>query len=147
MLPDDARHGTEAGATAHRRAGQKACDACSRARCRADQLRLIYPAKTSSLGSQRRIHALQAIGWSRDRIAVEMGYKDGGAFSYLMSTDTIRIVTAERIREVYERLSMTVPQGQGASRARTWARRHGYAPPLAYDDIDDPSETPKGVAA
>ena len=37
---------------------------------------------------------------------------------------------------------MTKPQGPGANRARTWAKRHGFAPPLAWDDIDDPDEKP-----
>lgn len=142
MRADDPRHGTEAGCREHYRQGVEPCAPCLRAHRIANTLRRLYPHKTSALGSQRRIQALQAIGYSRDRIAHELGYSDGGAITYLMKADTMLIVTASRIREVYDRLSMHIPQGAGATRARTWAKRHGYPPPLAWDNIDDPDERP-----
>ena len=147
MTPEDPRHGTGAGTTAHRRAGQTPCGPCMEAHRRNNIVRQLYPPKVPTLGSQRRVQALQALGHSRSRIAHEMGYADNGAIGYLMkpTTTTMLAVTAARIAEAYERLSMIVPTGPHADRARTWAKRHGYAPPLAWDDIDDPHEEPSGV--
>ncbi len=145
MKADDPRHGTERGYTAHRRAGSHPCDACKEAHRRRNIERQLRPPKVPALGSQRRIQALQAIGWGRDRIAAELGYTNAGALTYLMRATTMYKTTADRIADVYDRLSMTVPVGIGPKRARTWARRHGYAPPLAWDDIDNPAEQPRGV--
>ena len=136
MTPDDPRHGTEAGCREHYRYGQSACPPCLEAHRRANIMRQLYPHKRSSLGAQRRIQALQAIGYGRHRIAREIGYSNGGALTYLMRSETMLTSTFDRIREAYERLSMTVPAGRGPERARSWAKRHGYAPPLAWDDID-----------
>lgn len=146
MTPDDPRHGTEPGHTQHYRDGEKSCPTCLEAHRKAQIIRRLYPHKTSALGTQRRIQALQALGHSRQRIAEEMGYGDLGALTRVMRCDTILIRTAKRAAEAYDRLSMVVPQGGGPERARTWARRHGFAPPLAWDNIDDPDERPmRGV--
>ena len=144
MKPDDPRHGTEAGCREHYRHGQKPCEPCLEAHRRRNIMRQLYPHKCPAIGSQRRIRALQALGHSRLQIARELGYSDNGSIAYIMRADTMLVVTAERIAEVYDRLCMTVPQGVGANRARTWARRYGYAPPLAWNDIDDPDEIPSG---
>jgi hypothetical protein len=111
---------------------------------RGQKLRRLYPSKVPSIGSQRRIQALQAIGYSRSFIAKEIGYTDQGAMTYLMRSKTMLKVTAEKIAEVYDRLSMTIPNAKGANSARSWARKHGYAPPLAWDEgsIDDPAAKP-----
>ena len=144
MDPLDKRHGTEAGCREHYRQGEKPCAPCLNAHRIKNNLRELYPHKVSALGSQRRIQALQAIGYGRHRIAVEMGYNNGGALTYLMQADTLLVATAAKIAEVYDRLSMTIPQGVGPTRARTWAKKHGYAPPLAWDDIDR-DERPRGM--
>jgi hypothetical protein len=53
---------------------------------------------------------------------------------------------------VYERLSMTLPpetttaEKCDATRSRGIARRNGWLPPLAWNNIDDPSERPDGWA-
>lgn len=144
MRADDPRHGTEAGCREHYRHKQKPCDPCLEAHRRRNIMRRLYPHKRPSLGSRRRIQALQAIGYGRDRIARELGYRNGGSIAYLMKSDSLLAGTAERISDTYERLCMTVPQGVGPSRARTWAKRHGFIPPLAWTDIDDPDEVPDG---
>ncbi len=148
MTLDDPRHGSAAGATAHYRAAQKPCQPCLDAAMRAKKVAQLYPPKTPALGSQRRVQALQAAGYSRTAIARELGYVDAGALAYLMkpTTRTLLRVTAARITEVYDRLSMTVPTGPAAARARTWARRHGHPTPLCWDDdsIDDPAAHPRG---
>lgn len=145
MSPDDPRHGTEAGCREHYRRSTTPCAPCLEAHRRANIMRRLYPHKVTTLGARRRVQALQAIGYSRDRIAAELGYTSGGALTYIMQADTMLVTTATRIGNVYDRLSMTVPRGAGPSRARTWARRYGYAPPLAWDDIDT-DLAPSGIA-
>lgn len=142
MSPDDPRHGTEAGCREHYRQSVPPCSPCLDAHRKANIVRQLRPHKVSALGPQRRIRALQALGWGRDKIAAELGYSNGGSIAYLMRSETMLVATANRIAEVYDRLSMIVPVGAGPDRARTWAKRHGFAPPLAWDDIDDPSERP-----
>jgi hypothetical protein len=60
-------------------------------------------------------------------------------------------MTAERVAAVYDELSMVRPvdsavRGRGQirihDRQRRMAKRRGYAPPLAWDNIDDPNERP-----
>jgi hypothetical protein len=147
MSPFDRRHGTEAGYRAHRRAGQDACDACLEGNRKLNTLRQLYPdryRKIPNVGTRRRIHALQAIGYSRAVIAAEAGYGNGGSIAYICkpASKAVTQSTYWKIRETYERLCMTVPQSDDAKKVRTWAKRHGYAPPLAWDDIDDPNEQP-----
>lgn len=150
MSPEDPRHGSERGYAVHRRDREKACPPCSHARMVANKRRRIYGSpKVSALGSQRRIRALQALGWSKQQIAWRMGYYDNGAISYLMRAETMLPKTAAKVAAVYDQLSMVRPEGAGANRARTWAARLGYAPPLAWDegDIDDPAASPRGWRA
>ena len=148
MLPDDPRHGTKRGESAHRRDGEPVCPPCQEAKRRAKIIAQLYPPKVAAIGSQRRIQALQALGYGRPEIARRMGYTDCGSISRLMkpSTKTIMKNTAARISAVYERLCMTPSPAVGAGRVRSWARRNGYAPPLAWNNIDDPEERPRGVA-
>lgn len=102
------------------------------------------------IGATRRIQSLAALGYSTDRVARESGLheetvkemrKRPGA--QIMST------TAEKIAGTYERLSMTHATSTnrqvsaGISRSRNTARREGWPPPLAWNDIDDPTETPE----
>jgi hypothetical protein len=141
----DPRHGTEAGVMAHRRDKETPCPPCAHARMIAAKRRRLHgPSKVPALGSQRRIQALQALGWSRDVIAARLGYTGNGSMSYLMQADQMRPGTAAKIAAVYDELCMTVPTGVGPARARTWAKRLGFVPPLAWDNIDDPNETPTG---
>lgn len=102
------------------------------------------------VGAQRRLRALAWLGWSPAMIAAECGLhrdtisdiRDKG----IGSTAKTRAVVAE----TFARLSMrmppadTVTQRRAVGLVRSVARRKGWAPPLAFDDIDDPSERPHG---
>jgi len=90
-------------------------------------LRALVPA-------QRRCQALAAIGWDARRVAERSGLR----------MRVISDITAGRMQQVseptdvavrrtYEMLCMTPGPSQ---RARNWARSRGWAPPLAWDDID-----------
>lgn len=145
MKSDDPRHGTERGYYAHRKAGQKACTPCTDAHCVAAKRRAIrasngQPALVPAFGAQRRIRALAAIGWPFAEISVQLGRKRAHeGIATLLRQDWVQRKTAERVDEVYRRLCMTPgPNPTVAKRARL----NGWAPPLAWDDIDDPDETP-----
>lgn len=91
-------------------------------------------------GSRRRLQALAALGHSLRTIADESGV----GFSTLAmiragQTNRIKAARALVIRDIYEALHMT--PGDNAQVAKEAAAK-GWPPPLAYDDIDDPSETP-----
>ena len=101
---------------------------------------------TPEVGTGRRIRALVALGWTYKALKRETGISD----THL--SDIARSVTRARpgggtilaVRTAYNRLSMTRPEGPRADTARRRARHLGWPPPLAWDDIDDPDETPTG---
>lgn len=139
----DPRHGTRFG---YRDDGCK-CDACKRAIARNHNLYKMRraanggrPLLISKLGAVRRIQALMAIGWPRRELAREAGYQ-GDAFALLLNGKRthITIATHQRVVDLFERLSMT-PGPSSSTRIR--ATKKGWPPPLAWDDPDDPGETP-----
>lgn len=84
---------------------------------------------------RRRLEALQALGWSRPKIAREMK----ASVSQIDDTckpgrTTIPAKWARRIVAVYDRLSMVRPEGHYPDITRKWAASKGYLPPLAFDD-------------
>lgn len=105
------------------------------------------------LGVQRRLQALTAIGYSIPDLMEATGLSrttirevrsgmqgDGGERRYI---DKLR---AKRIKDAYSRLSVQPCHSEGAYKAKRWAMKHKWAPPMAWDDIDDPACTPKGVS-
>lgn len=148
MTPDDPRHGTNAGYIAHRRENGVACDECKRGRATYQRRRnydqqLGRPRIIPSIGVQRRVHALQRMGWSLRVIALECGWAVPQDLYYALHSPTCSRRTWLRVARTYERLCMTSPpRTSGSVRARNRAERLGYAPPLAWDNIDDPAEQP-----
>lgn len=142
----DPRHGTVNGYN------NIPCDEeCCRAALRRYQaLRTLYGTRStiSSLGTKRRIQALMALGWTRQAIGEAAGYAPGAARArisqILRGGDTMYIQTARKIEKAYAALSMRIPTGntQVASIIRRNARRNGWPPPLAWNNIDDPNEQP-----
>lgn len=101
---------------------------------------------TPEVGTGRRIRALVALGWTYKALARETGVSPTHLSDIARQKPRGRVggLTATRIRTTYDRLSMTRPDGPHADRARRTARHLGWPPPLAWDDIDDPDETPTG---
>lgn len=98
------------------------------------------PRLTPSTGSLRRVRALTSLGWTNIQIARESGVSTR-TLDHLKREPTTYQTTADAIRRTYDRLSMT----KGPSNiARAYAHRHGWAPPLAWDDdtIDNPEARP-----
>jgi transcriptional regulator len=94
----------------------------------------------SAAGTRRRIQALGAMGWSQHWIADQLGVTVQAVGSYRTPKRArVFISTARTIRDLYEGRSMTTGP---CVRAARWAKSRGWAPPLAWDNIDDPTEQP-----
>jgi AraC-like DNA-binding protein len=90
------------------------------------------------LGTRRRLQALRALGHTRASIATGLGVTKQHV-GYLLRQKQVTSHTAYRVDELYRRWEMTPGSSE---RARSHAKRMGWAPPLAWSNIDDPDETP-----
>lgn len=102
------------------------------------------------LGLGRRVRALTALGWPTSYLVRETGLdkeplrrlRDGLPQQYVQTHVRDAILAA------YDRLHMTGPEvrttqdRRAVTRALNTARRNRWAPPLAWDCIDDPYEVP-----
>lgn len=97
-----------------------------------------------ALGARRRIHALQAIGWSLRELDARTTVQTRKVAIPGMY-ERIGIDMHAEIVRLYDELWDT-PGPSTRARARALAR--GYAPPMAWDDdtIDDPTARPLGAA-
>ena len=119
-------------------------------RVRAETRAAIEAAATVSLlGARRRLQALAVLGWSLPEIAKLAGIhqhnlgeiRNGNRKHYC------RAGVADRIAAAYDELHMRLPEpGRGPTWTRQYAARHGWVPPLAWDDIDNPDEKPAGTS-
>lgn len=149
MSPDDPRHGTNAGHRAHFTDNTTPCQPCREAHAtyrrnlwRKKYLRRVDTLIVPSLGTIRRIRALQAIGWRLSDLDKAMGYSGrSNAMHNLTRQDFVRRDTAEKVAAAYDEMSMTPGPSQ---RSRNLARKWGWLPPLAWDDIDNDSEPTTG---
>lgn len=106
-------------------------------------------------GAARRVQALVALGWSQARVSIELEYRSPSQLTAL-ALGRLEVMTARHDREVravYDRLSMQLPpqtnqrERISVSRARAYAKRRGWLPPLAWDDgdLDDPETSPEAL--
>lgn len=119
---------------------------CSCGPCRSAQTRYVkqwrlarqrgHQFKVDAAPTHRKIRALNAIGVTNAAIATEAGYASAAAVSNILGEETILARTEVRLEQAYRRLEMTiVPPSRNATRLRNQAKREGWPPPLAYDDI------------
>lgn len=111
--------------------------------------KILTVAPWTPIGVQRRLQALAAIGWSAPRVADQLG-SHRTVVGRLRSRDVqfVRADIGQRVVDLYDEIHM---QPLGAARDRSITRtineaaRRGWAPPLAWDDIDHDDEplTPK----
>ncbi|MEE6273487.1 hypothetical protein V2J56_09025 [Georgenia sp. MJ206] len=90
-----------------------------------------------AVGTRRRIEALLALGWPHTVMSAECGFATHVKLH--QRGECVSRATHDGAVAMYERWSMT--PGPSAT-TRTRAAALGYAPPLAWDDIDDPDEVP-----
>lgn len=98
-------------------------------------------------GLQRRIGGLMWLGWPLRNMAREMGVGQETLSDILEGQKWVHANTAAAIRTGFDRCLAGKPRTtvQHIALAKATARRRGYVSPFAWDDIDDPQETPKGV--
>ncbi|WP_409186457.1 hypothetical protein F9C11_20400 [Amycolatopsis sp. VS8301801F10] len=99
-------------------------------------------------GSRRRLQALVATGRTQQYLADRLGMTPGNFWLVMQRQTRITAAKQRQINALYDELWDTPPADDVASRhARAYARRHGWVPPLAWDDdtIDDPDAEPVGV--
>lgn len=76
------------------------------------------------------------MGWRQSDIAEAGGWTDKSLIRDILKRDRVHVLTARRVDAVYRELCMK----RGPSdNAREYAARKGWLPPLAWDEIDDPS--------
>lgn len=91
----------------------------------------------SALGTQRRLQALVAIGWSTYDLAQILGTTNTNISLIINRSTRVRARTAKEVEQIYRKLELTPGP---SNRARLRAQRNGWVPPLAWDDIDhDPA--------
>lgn len=138
MSPDDPRHGSVAGYSAHRKAGEPTCRPCKDAvaRYQADREKRRYlgdPHRSDAQPIVRRLRALYALGWTAEHIAKAGGWSRAESVHRLAQVKYVTSPTREKVYRAYAALSGKRGPSD-ATRARAVAA--GYAPPLAWDDID-----------
>lgn len=134
------------------------CDDCKWAIYRYNKRLALDHIRTGSrrmpaLGVRRRIEALGAIGYSFEAIASNMPetYNRMHVRRLLLHREWVSRKTFADVDSVFDRLAMTEPprtnQSERSSYSKTInrAKRNGYAPPLAWLDIDDPDEIPDRI--
>jgi lambda repressor-like predicted transcriptional regulator len=85
-------------------------------------------------GVSRRIQCLMALGWTLAAQGRELGMPTQTVWEYAWEKQSfVSVVTRDRVYRMFERLCATPG---GSTRAVNAARRHGWLPPLAWDDLD-----------
>jgi hypothetical protein len=91
------------------------------------------------------------LGWTGTDIAAALGWSHRNHVRRILvgqkgkPCNWIERRTHYAVAEVYERLCMVIPPHKPCrARTRTQAERKGWPPPLAWENIDNPDETPRG---
>lgn len=150
-------HGTYAGYNAHftpsgRFYGEpvdRACQDAANLACRRRRAKR-YMAQSDlyvdATGTKRRLQALHRIGWTFDALGrlltPDSKHPTQVVWHLLARQKRVHLRTKLRVEEIYEELSVT-PGPDLRSQRR--AIRNGWAPPAAWDDIDDPEAKPQGM--
>lgn len=112
-----------------------------------DTATLAPGAHVDARGTHRRIQALAARGWSHNRISGELGLASNNVHVWLRQTHVSR-GTADAVSRLYDQLwdkpppAATPYQVGAVNRTINHARRIGWLPPIAWDDIDTDPEPP-----
>lgn len=97
-----------------------------------------------AFGVIRRLEALAVLGWSTLDIAKRAGLSKAHMQQVRAGKyETVKLSTLHRIDKEYRALMWTHCDTNGAKWTRAHAARAGFAPPAAWDDIDNPRERPK----
>lgn len=100
-------------------------------------------------GTRRRLQALVTLGWSISELGRRLDTLPSNLATTIHGHKEVTVATAAKVTALYNQLWDVTPPPSGRhgsvpGRARAYAARKGWAPPLAWDDetIDDPQATP-----
>lgn len=98
------------------------------------------PGRVPALGTARRLRALAAAGYSWPDLAAHLGVSRQRVGRLASDPDGLVYArTAATIVSLFTALAATPGR---STDARAFAARQGWAPPMAWDDIDDPNAVP-----
>jgi len=97
--------------------------------------------------TRRKLAALQSIGYTLTYLGERMGRPQQSVSEMFYREGPVHRTTEREVARLYDALHMTPATGPYANRARLRARRLGYPSPLAWDDINNVNELPKGRRA
>jgi Homeodomain-like domain len=98
-------------------------------------------------GTHRRIHALVAIGWSQSKLATRLEILPSN-FTTMMHRKNVTVKMHQLTAALYAELWDKEPPHETAhqlaayNRSKTYARKHHWVPPIAWDDIDNDTTPP-----
>ncbi|WP_051124631.1 hypothetical protein [Amycolatopsis benzoatilytica] len=99
-------------------------------------------------GTRRRLCALVAIGWTQTQLAELLGLTPNNFWPLIHGQPNITAARRRAVVQLYDDLWDKPPADDALARkSRRYAQRHGWVPPLAWDDdkIDNPAARPAGV--
>ncbi|MBW9118861.1 hypothetical protein JNB63_02015 [Microbacterium trichothecenolyticum] len=147
ICPPDHRHGETTTCYVHHKCGCTDCREANTERVfyrrhmvaagREDVFEKIVEAR----GTNRRLQALTAIGWTAERLGAQLGVSRDQILDWT-TRDRVTLTTHERVAALYDELSDTPAPQQtpgdrhSASLALNRAARSGWARPIDWDDID-----------
>lgn len=86
--------------------------------------------------ARRQARALVALGWSMSSLGRRIGVQPGNFCKIISSGRPLQWTTVRKIRQLYARLSMSLPPATNqrerisVNRSKRYAREHGWRPPL-----------------
>lgn len=97
-----------------------------------------------AIGTQRRVRALHALGWTAVHIAEYGDWRTPNAVSEVHKRQRVTKSTAAAIESAYAALSMRVGPSETTRRL---AARRGWPGPLEWDDIDNDTSPHRALPA
>lgn len=156
VCPPDHKHGENATCYTGHRCGCADCrghmrDRTFYTRHMVAAGRMVTQTPVDATGSRRRLQALMALGWSQSQLAMRLGTQQQSLSKLIRFQELVMPSTAAKVTELYEQLwdQHPVPASKGelisVRRSVNYARRHGFQPPMAWDDPDADEQPNVGV--
>ena len=128
---------------AHRRSEPQSVRASLAERVLAVTPEMLDAAFVPSVGTVRRLQALVAVGYSESELASRLGVLVTNLSGIILGKRSrVTAATYEAVRELFAECWAHPKRGRVGERSRALAKSHRWVGPLAWDDIDDPRETP-----
>lgn len=93
-------------------------------------------------GTRRRLQALAAAGWTMGWVAEQLGVSLAMVSDTALNSEQVTAARARQIRDIFNAHAYK-PGPSDLCRRRSIGK--GWAPAAAWDDIDDPTENPRGI--